>query len=399
MSDAILVVNSGSSSIKLALFDIIPDNEPKLLCRGILDEHDAEPHLTIKDTKGNTLYDQHRQVAGGHGGALLLDALDWVDGYLTDGHLAAVGHRIVHGGMEFAAPIRLTGSVIDALQELTPMAPLHQPRCLSPIRAIMTERPELPQVGCFDTAFHHSLPPSTTRFAIPRSLHDSGIRRYGFHGLSFEFIAERLRDLSPSFAGKRCVVAHLGSGASLCAMRDGASADTTMGLTPLDGLMMATRCGAIDPGVLLYLQQARGLSAADVENLLYRESGLLGVSGLSGDMRTLLASKDPRAAEAIDLFGASIAREAAIMANSLGGMDCLVFTGGIGEHAKEIRENVCQRLSWLGLHMDRVANDAGSECISTPDSKIEARTIPTNEEVVIARHCMKTLATDVVTAM
>jgi len=398
MSDAILVVNSGSSSIKLALFDIIPDNEAKLLCRGILDEHDAEPHLTIRDTKGNTLYDQHRQVAGGHGDALLLDALDWVDGYLTDGHLAAVGHRIVHGGMEFAAPIRLTGSVIDALQELTPMAPLHQPRCLSPIRAIMTERPELPQVGCFDTAFHHSLPSSTTRFAIPRSLHDSGIRRYGFHGLSFEFIAGQLKDMSPSLAGKRSVVAHLGSGASLCAMRDGVSVDTTMGLTPLDGLMMATRCGAIDPGVLLYLQQARGLSAADVENLLYRESGLLGVSGLSGDMRTLLASKGPSAAEAIDLFGASIAREAAIMVNSLGGLDCLVFTGGIGEHAKEIRENVCQRLSWLGLHMDRGANYAGSECISMSDSKIEVRTIPTNEEVVIARHCMKTLATDAVTS-
>lgn len=399
MSDAILVVNSGSSSIKLALFDVVPDNEPKLLCRGILDEHDAEPRLTIKDTKGNTLYGQHRQMAGSHGEALLLDALNWVDDYLGGDDLVAVGHRIVHGGMEFAAPIRLTGSVIDSLQELTPMAPLHQPRCLSPIRAVMTERPELLQVGCFDTAFHHGLPSSTTRLAIPRSLHDSGIRRYGFHGLSFEFIAGRLKDVSPSLVGKRSVVAHLGSGASLCAIRDGASVDTTMGLTPLDGLMMATRCGAIDPGVLLYLQQARGLSAAAVENLLYRESGLLGVSGLSGDMRTLLASKDSHAAEAIDLFGASTAREVAIMANSLGGLDCLVFTGGIGEHAREVRENVCQRLSWLGLHMDKAANDAGFECISMPDSKIEVRIIPTNEEVVIARHCAKLLATGIVTAI
>jgi acetate kinase len=392
MPDAVLVVNSGSSSIKLALFDIASDGGPRLLCRGSLDEHEVEPRLTIKETDGAILYDRHRKVADGHGEELLLDALNWVDGYLASDDLIAVGHRVVHGGLAFATPVRLTGSIVNELEKLTPMAPLHQPRCLSPIRAIMTERPELPQVACFDTAFHHSLPASATRFAIPRQLHDVGIRRYGFHGLSFEFIAERFLELSPSPDEKRCVVAHLGSGASLCAMRDGSSIDTTMGFTPLDGLVMATRCGAIDPGVLLYLQQQRGMSATDLENLLYRESGLLGVSGLSGDMRALLASESPYASEAIDLFVDSIARQSAMMVNSLHGLDCLIFTGGIGEHAQEIRRRVCEQLSWLGLALDSDENDAGSACISTRHSSVEIRIIPTNEELVIARYCVRNLA-------
>ncbi|KZD22169.1 acetate/propionate family kinase [Tardiphaga robiniae] len=392
MPDAVLVVNSGSSSIKLALFDIASDGEPRLLCRGSLDEHEVEPRLTIKETDGAILYDRHRKVADRHGEELLLDALNWVDGYLASDDLIAVGHRVVHGGLAFATPVRLTGSIVNELEKLTLMAPLHQPRCLSPIRAIMTERPELPQVACFDTAFHHSLPASATRFAIPRQIHDTGIRRYGFHGLSFEFIAGRLQELSPSAGEKRCVVAHLGSGASLCAMRDGASIDTTMGFTPLDGLVMATRCGAIDPGVLLYLQQQRGMSATDLEDLLYRDSGLLGVSGLSGDIRALLASESPYASEAIDLFVDSIARQSAMMVNSLHGLDCLIFTGGIGEHAQEIRRRVCEQLSWLGLALDADANKAGSACISTRDSSIEIRIIPTNEELVIARHCVRNLA-------
>lgn len=394
MPDAVLVVNSGSSSIKLALFDIGSDCEPRLLCRGSLDEHDAEPHLTIKETDGAILYDRHRKGADGHGEELLLDALNWIDGYLASDDLLAVGHRVVHGGLAYVAPVRLTESIVNALAKLTPMAPLHQPRCLAPIRAIMSERPELPQIACFDTAFHHALPASATRFAIPRQLHDAGIRRYGFHGLSFEFIAGRLRLLSPSFANKRCVVAHLGSGASLCAMRDGASIDTTMGFTPLDGLVMATRCGAIDPGVLLYLQNERGLSATDLENMLYRESGLFGLSGLSGDMRALLASSDPHAAEAVELFVASVAGQTAMMVNRLGGLDCLIFTGGIGEHAKEIRRRVCDQLSWLGIAIDLDANDAEAACISTSDSRIEAMIIATNEEWVIAGHCVANLAHD-----
>jgi len=303
----------------------------------------------------------------------------------------AVGHRVVHGGQDFVAPVLLTDPIIDALHVLTPLAPLHQPRCLSPIRAILSLRPGLPQVGCFDTAFHHGLAPSVSCFTSPRSFDKHGIRRYGFHSLSFEFVARRLREISPELAGKRTVVAHLGNGASLCAMHDGASIDTTMGLTPLDGLMMGTRCGAIDPGVLLYLQQGLGMSVGEVEHVLYQQSGLLGVSGLSGDMRVLLASDDPRATEAVDLFTFRIAREIAAMANSLAGLDCLVFTGGISEHAQEVRQNICQRLEWLGVEIDRAANDRTDMCIHTERSHVDIRVIAANEEVMIARNCQAAL--------
>ena len=391
MPDAILVLNAGSSSIKFGLFEMPTDSEPVLLCKGLLDEHDAEPRLTIKGAAGNPLHDTHRGAADQDDQTLLVDILNWVDAYLASDDLVAVGHRVVHGGEDFVAPAEIDDHVLQALRDLTPLAPLHQPRCLSPIRAIRSARPKLLQIACFDTAFHHGLPPTVSRFAIPRSFDESGIRRYGFHGLSFEFIARRLRDISPALAGKRTVVAHLGNGASLCAMRDGASIDTTMGLTPLDGLMMGTRCGAIDPGVLLYLQQTRGMSVGEVEHLLYQESGLLGVSGLSGDMRVLLASTDPRAAEAVDLFTFRVAREIAAMANSLAGFECLVFTGGIGEHAREVRQNVCQRLQWLGVAIDQAANDRSDLCINTAHSRVDVRVISTNEEAMIARNCQTVL--------
>jgi acetate kinase len=252
---------------------------------------------------------------------------------------------------------------------------------------ISAQRPELPQIGCFDTTFHAGLPASSRRFAIPRELHDSGVRRYGFHGLSFAFIADRLQAMSPSRGGARTVVAHLGSGASLCAMRDGVSIDTTMGLTPLDGLMMGTRSGAIDPGVLLYLQRARHMSADSLEDMLYRESGLLGVSGLSADMRVLLASDDPRAAEAVDLFVVRAAKEIAAMAVSLGGLECLVFTGGIGQHAAEIRRRICELLRWLGIDVDASANAETRPTVSTAASRVEVLVIATSEETMIARHC------------
>jgi acetate kinase len=390
MPDAILVLNSGSSSIKFALFDVVPGSEPALLCKGLLDEHDAEPQLVIKDIGGEVLYEKHRHAADNDGEALLLDTLSWVDTYLASDELIAVGHRIVHGGMDFAAPVLLDETTIDALHGLTPLAPLHQSRCLSPIRAIRRLRPELPQIACFDTAFHHSLPASATRFAIPRDLHDSGIRRYGFHGLSFEFIAGQLHAMSPPRAG-RTVVAHLGSGASLCALHDGVSVDTTMGLTPLDGLIMGTRCGAIDPGILLYLQRARGMSADELENMLYRASGLLGVSGLSADMRALLASDDPRAAEAVDLFVSRAVKEIAAMASSLGGLECVVFTGGIGEHAAEIRQRICDRLHWLGVAVDPSANLQARQSVSATASRVEVFVIPTSEETTIARHCQAVL--------
>jgi acetate kinase len=391
MSDAILVLNAGSSSIKFALFEVAQDCEPALLCKGMLDEHDAEPRLVVKDTAGEVLYEKHRHAADSDSEALMLDTLSWVDTYLAADDLLAVGHRVVHGGQEFSAPVQIDERILKALNDLTPLAPLHQPRSLAPVRVLMNLRPEMPQIACFDTAFHHSLTPEARRFAIPRNLDESGIHRYGFHGLSFEYVARRLGAIAPELPGKRTVVAHLGSGASLCALQDGLSIDTTMGLTPLDGLMMGTRCGALDPGVVLYLQRVRGMSVGAVERMLYEESGLLGVSGISADMRALLASTDPRAAEAVDLFSFRVAREVAMMASSLAGLECLVFTGGIGEHAAEVRRRVCERLGWLGVAIDATANAQATPCISSADSRVTVLIVPTSEETMIARHCRTVL--------
>ena len=388
MSDAVLVLNAGSSSIKFGLFDI-SGTLPGLLCRGLLDEHEAKPGFTVTDAAGNQLFEKRRAPADAMVDAPLADILDWSNDYLAGGTLA-IGHRVVHGGRDFHGPTEVTDRTLEAMAALTPLAPLHQPRCLSPMRAIRSLRPGLTQIACFDTTFHLGLGPPVSRFAIPRRFEEMGIRRYGFHGLSFEFIANRLAEISPSLAEKRTVAAHLGNGASLCAMRSGRSVDTTMGLTPLDGLMMGTRSGAIDPGVLLYLQQ-QGMSLNDLDHMLYQESGLLGVSGLSADVRVLLASNDPRAVEAIELFTFRVAREVAAMANTLGGLDCLVFTGGIGEHSSEIRRQVCERLRWLGAEIDHSANDQASECINPENSRVDVRVIPTSEETMIARHCSEIL--------
>jgi acetate kinase len=294
--------------------------------------------------------------------------------------------------MRYSRPARVTPELLAELEVLVPLAPLHEPYNLAPIKMAMSLNPELSQVACFDTAFHRTAPEVDQAFALPYSFFDEGIRRYGFHGLSYEFIASRLAEISPALAAKRAVAAHLGNGASLCAMRNGESLDTTMGLTPLDGLMMGTRCGGIDPGVLLYLQQEQGMSTGEVEHMLYRESGLLGVSGISADMRVLLASDDPCAIEAVELFTFGVAREVAAMANTLGGLECLVFTGGIGEHSKEIRQRVCDRLQWLGVRIDHSANDRASECVSAGNSKVDIRIIPTSEETAIARHCSAKLS-------
>jgi len=386
MPDAILVLNAGSTTIKFGLFDALPDG-PRLLCKGLLDKHDQQPRLTIKDTDGQLLFDREPSDRDGEAG-LLNDILNWVDGYLASDDLVAIGHRIVHGGPDFVAPVLLDEPTLAALEGLTPLAPLHQPRCLAPIRPIMSFRPEMPQIACFDTAFHHHIKPQARRFAIPRRFDEFGLRRYGFHGLSYQFIASRLAEMSPALAAKRTVVAHLGSGASLCAMRDGASIDTTMGLTALDGLMMATRCGSIDPGVLLYLQRTQGLSADEVEAMLYNESGLLGVSALSADMRVLLASDKPHAIEAVEMFVERAAKEIAAMVVSLGGVDCLVFTGGIGEHSAEIRQRICARLNWLGIEIDDAANRSAADDITAAASQVEVRVIPTSEETSIARACV-----------
>ncbi|MEY9482854.1 acetate/propionate family kinase [Bradyrhizobium ottawaense] len=387
MSDTVLVLNSGSSSIKFGLFEISAV-EPRLLCKGLLDEHEAKPRLVVKSPAGEDLFETWSEAPDADGGHLFADVLAFIDDRFGGHHLRAVGHRIVHGGPDYSGPVALTDDVIGKLKALTPLAPLHQPRCLAPIRALAAIRPALRQIACFDTAFHHGLaPPAASRFAIPRRYEERGVRRYGFHGLSFEYVAGRLAEIAPELIAKRTVIAHLGNGASLCALRNGRSVDTTMGLTPLDGLVMGTRCGTIDPGVLLYLQQHEKISIEDVQHLLYHQSGLLGVSGISADMRTLLASGEIDARDAVDLFTFRAAQQVAMMATTLGGLDCLVFTGGIGEHAKEIRSAIGERLAWMGVRIDAAANEETRERISGSDSAVDVLVIATNEELTIARHC------------
>lgn len=390
MSDAVLVLNSGSSSIKFGLFEL-SGTDPALLCKGLLDEHETTPRLIVKSPAGEDLFEKQRTGSDTDSDHLFADVLAFIEGHFGGRHLRAVGHRIVHGGPDYSGPAELTEDVYAKLEALTPLAPLHQPLCLAPIHTIQAIRPALRQIACFDTAFHHGLRPPASRFAIPKRYEERGIRRYGFHGLSFEYVAGRLAEIAPELAAGRTIIAHLGNGASLCALSNSRSVDTTMGFTPLDGLVMGTRCGAIDPGVLLYLQQHEKMSAEAVQHLLYHECGLLGVSGLSADMRTLLASGEAAAREAIDLFTFRAAQDIAMMATTLQGIDCLVFTGGIGEHSKEIRSEIGERLAWLGVRIDAVANDAAHDRINGRDSAVDVFVIATDEELMIARHCAAVL--------
>jgi acetate kinase len=391
MSGAVLAVNAGSSSIKFALYTIDPVGKKALVtqARGLLDLGD-DPRLTVDAADGTRV--NRRGVPSASPEGMLAELMDLLEERVGTTGLRGVGHRIVHGGQQFLAPVRLTDPVIKELEGLTPLAPLHQPRCLMPVHAVGRLRPDLIQVGCFDTAFHRTIGATARRVALPRRFESDGIRRYGFHGLSYEYIAGRLPLVSPGLGSRKTVVAHLGNGASMCAMCDGRSVDTTMGFSALDGLVMGTRCGSIDPGVLLYLLQEKGLQPAALSDLLYRESGLLGVSGISGDVRTLLGSSDPQAREALDLFAFRAARDAASLASTLQGLDCLVFTAGIGENAAPIRAAICDRLQWLGIRIDRARNDAGAALISMPGSRVEVRVIPTDEESVIARHTIETIA-------
>lgn len=390
MSKTVLVLNSGSSSIKFGLFGMSAA-EPALLCKGLLDEHETRPRLVVKSPAGDDLFEKQRKASDPDSDHLFVDVLGFIEDRFGDRRLVAVGHRIVHGGPDYSGPVELTDDVYAKLEALTPLAPLHQPRGLEPVRTIKALRPALTQIACFDTAFHHGLTPPANRFAIPRRYEKRGVRRYGFHGLSFEYVAGRLAATAPQLITKRTVIAHLGNGASLCGLRDGRSIDTTMGLTPLDGLVMGTRCGTIDPGMLLYLQQHEKMSVEDVQRLLYHESGLLGVSGISSDMRVLLASGEAAAREAVELFTFRAAQQVAMMATTLGGLDCLVFTGGIGEHAKEIRSAIAERLGWLGVRVDAAANDEGCERISGDGGTVDVYVVPTNEELMIARHCAAVL--------
>ena len=382
MSDAILALNAGSSSVKFGVYDVEPTTgEPSAAARGTLNVG-ASSRLIASAVDGTLLVERSFPEDGLAAAIRVL--LDWIEREFGGRRVAACGHRIVHGATSFSDPVRLTPALVDAIDGLTPLAPLHQPRSVAPIRALLELRPDLPQIGCFDTAFHRTMGPPASRFALPRDYEARGIRRFGFHGLSYEYVAGRLREEGK--AGMKTVVAHLGNGASLCAMKDGRSLDTTMGFSALDGLVMGTRCGAIDPGVLLYLMRHGGMTPNDLEDLLYRQSGLLGVSGLSGDMRDLEASADPRAREAIDLFAFRVSRETAALANTLEGLDCLVFTAGIGEHSAVVRKAVCERLRWLGVAIDQAANEAHAGQIGLPASSIEVRIIPTDEESVIASH-------------
>ncbi len=392
LQNAVLALNAGSSSLKFALYGRDAGKEMEALSKGEIEEIDTAPHFVAQDGKGAPLIEKLWSGDAPETRADLLDSLlQWTERHLGNTKLIAVGHRVVHGGRDFTGPVLVTDEILGALDALTPLAPLHQPHSLEPMRAIRRLRPDLPQVACFDTAFHHTMPAVATRFALPRAYEDDGVRRYGFHGLSYEYIARQLQSIAPHIAGGRVVAAHLGSGASLCAMLDGCSVDTTMGFTALDGLVMGTRCGTLDAGVVLYLLQQKHLSAQEVEHLLYEKSGLLGVSGVSSDMRTLLSSKDPHANEAIELFVFRIVREIGALAASLGGLDGIVFTAGIGEHSPKIRIAVCQGLRWLGVALGAAKRPFGTTLISTPESRIEVHVIPTDEEAMIAHHTLETL--------
>ena len=384
-----LALNAGSSSLKFGLFGAA-GGMPAVL-RGEIEDLSGRPRLRAADGTGVTVADRLWPADAAPGFPPLLEAvLELADAVRGDRRLTGVGHRIVHGGADFFGPARVTPALLAALTALIPLDPLHMPHCLAPVRILAQTRPDLAQAVAFDTAFHHTLPAVATWMTLPRALRAEGLRRYGFHGLSYEFIARRLRAEAPELARGRVIVAHLGSGASLCALRDGRSIATTMGFSTLDGLMMATRCGHVDPGAILYLGR-QGRSFDEIETLLYDASGLLGVSEISGDMRTLLASDDPRAREALDLFSYRIATEAGGLVSALGGLDGLVFTAGVGAHAPAIRAAACGRLAWLGLTLDPAANEAGRDRISGADSAIDVRVIATDEEAMIARHAAETL--------
>lgn len=387
MSSDILAINAGSSSIKFALFEADTVTDPALVCKGEFEGIGAAPHFRAVDPEGHILAEQRWPTGASlEHEAFLGELFSWIDGHRGENQLAAAGHRVVHGGALFSKPVLIDDDVLAELDRFAPFAPLHQPHNLAAIRALTAVRPGLPQVACFDTAFHHAMPAVATRFALPSSYEAAGVRRYGFHGLSYEYIAGAFARIAPETALGRVIVAHLGNGASLCALRAGRSVDTTMGFTALDGLPMGTRCGALDPGVILYMLQEQSLTPAAIANLLYHSSGLLGVSGTSGDMRTLLMSTDRRARDAIELFVFRIVREIGALAASLAGLDALVFTGGIGEHASEIRRQVCEGAAWLGIELDAAANQAGRLCLTRSGSRVSAWVIPTDEDLMIARH-------------
>jgi acetate kinase len=394
VAEAILALNAGSSSLKFGLYKCLKDDEdPTVLVTGsVRDLHGTSPRFQATAPGNTALVEEHWTKSAPD--ATLKGLLDWVQRHLGKTRLVAVGHRVVHGGPEFSAPVEIDEPILAQLEALAPLAPLHQTASLAPARRIRALRPDLRQFACFDTAFHRQIGPPASRYALPRAFEAEGIRRSGFHGLSYESIATQLkasRDQAAARPASRIIVAHLGSGASLCAMQGLKSVDTTMGFSTLDGLVMGTRPGVLDPGILLYLLQKRGWTAERLEQLLYRESGLLGVSGISADVAALLASEASAAAEALDLFAFQVARQTAALTATLGGIDRFIFTGGIGEHAPAVRRMIAVRLGWLGAEIDEQANASGATVISTRTSSILLERRSTQEEFMIARHVLKLL--------
>jgi acetate kinase len=384
--DAIAVLNAGSSSLKFSLF-AEHEGTLALTARGQIEGLYTAPRFVAKDGSGKTLAEKSWAEGGqlGHDGALDY-LLGFLNAELGEQPLVGVGHRVVHGGLEYSRPVRIDAKVVSELEKYIPLAPLHQPHNLAPIRALLERAPGLPQVACFDTAFHRTQPEVAQAFALPPSITERGVRRYGFHGLSYEYIALALAAHDAKAAAGRVIVLHLGNGSSMCAMANGRSIATTMGLTALDGLPMGTRCGSLDPGVILYLLDELQMDARAIEKLLYQQSGLLGVSGISSDMRTLLASDDPAAKSAVDLYVYRIGRELGSLAAALGGLDAVVFTAGIGENSAPLRERVCRDASWLGVELDASTNSTGGPRISSAASRVSVWAIPTDEELMIARH-------------
>lgn len=394
MSKGILVLNAGSSSIKFSLFQL-EAGQFTALYRGNMEGISVRPHFVVKDQNDKKVFDADiniEMIEGKRHTQALSVLLKWVEEHMGDVELVAVGHRIVHGGDHYDRGVRITPAVIEELRALTPLAPLHQPHNLHPVTVISETRGALPQVACFDTAYHRTHAPVSQIFALPKKYTEKGIKRYGFHGLSYHYISTVLSDYLPEEkANGRVLVAHLGNGSSACAIKNRKSCASSLGFTAIEGLPMGTRCGTLDPGVVLYLIEQEGLTPAEVNRVLYKESGLLGMSGLSSDMRDLLASDDPNAKQAIEVFAYQIARQLTALATDIGGIDALVFTAGIGERADYVRQRVCEWMSWLGIELDHKANQDHANIITRPTSPVTVCVIPTNEELMIAQQTAEEL--------
>jgi acetate kinase len=387
--DAILVVNAGSSSLKFQVFASVGGKELHCLVKGQMDGIGTRPRLRAEDADKSLLIDETYPAEKVPDlPAATQETGDWLR-KTQKVNLVAVGHRVVHGGPDYSLPVRVTPAVVAQLERYVSLAPLHQPNNLAPIRTLLARRPELPQVACFDTAFHRGHSAAADHYALPQRFYQEGVRRYGFHGLSYEYVAERLHQIAPESAKGRVIVAHLGSGASMCALANGRSVESTMGFTALDGLPMGTRPGQLDPGVVLYLLAEKGMSPAAVQDLLYRDSGLKGLSGASNDVRELEKSADSKATFALEYFVYRAGLLAGMLAAALSGLDAFVFTAGIGENSATMRARIAERLGWLGVVLDPKANTSGAQLISRKNSRVSVYVVPTNEELMIARHTLE----------